>query len=161
MAVIKQESRPEAPASVEAPSFWNVIDMVTFWLVKVFVSPAQLRTLIGREIVGIAPHESGGGRSVPVYAKDSEDRTVWLNKAFTFEVPKRVGIYDLSGRGFDQDTSELHIESSQVQVFKNAAGELELKRLGYGEMVEHFGGARLTRGADGTLNSVTAEATSI
>lgn len=142
----------------EAGSFTNLIRLADRWIVKVFVSPVQLRTLVGRKIVGIAPHPKGGGRSVPVYDVENDG---WLSKWFAFEVPMQEGVYDLSARAIDGDTDEVHIESSQCVVTVDANGVYQIAKLGYGEMVEHFGGSRLKRGADGSLAEVSATAESI
>ncbi len=160
MTAVKRQKREQAPPKAEAasaPTFTNLIRMAEGFLVKVFVSPVQLRTLVGRKIVGIAPHPKGGGRSVPVYDVDNDG---WLGKWFAFVVPFAEGIYDLSARAIDGDTDEIHIESSQVQVWKDADGVFQIKRLGYGEMIEAFGGARLKKGNDGALTEVSADAES-
>ena len=157
-----RSSQPKAAADGESKSqFTNLIDLGDRWLVKCFVSPVQLRTLVGRKITGIAPHPQGGGRSVPVYDVAANG---WLAKWFAFEVPKQEGVYDLSCRAVevndDTDEVSVHIESTQVMVEKNAEGVLSIRKLGYGEMVEHFGGTRLQRGADGALSEVSAQAES-
>lgn len=155
---VAHRPKPAAQPKAEGESkFTNLIDLGDRWLVKVYVSGVQLRTLVGRRITGIAPHPSGGGRSVPTYDVEQHG---WLDKWFAFEVPKVAGVYDLSARAVDGDTDEVHIESTQVMVEANAEGVLSIRKLGYGEMVEHFGGTRLKRGADGALTEVSASAES-
>jgi len=159
MAVAKRtrQAPPKAEAATQASTFTNLVDLGDRWLVKVYVSGVQLRTLVGRKIVGIAPHPQGGGRSVPTYDVEQHG---WLDKWFAFEVPKAEGVYDLSARAVDDDTDEVHIESTQVLVEKSAEGVFSIRKLGYGEMIEHFGGQRLKRGADGALTEVSAQAES-
>ena len=166
MTTVKvNDKQAQAPAQDE--SIWNVLRLTAWnlFLVKAFVHKNQLRTLVGREIVGIAPHQAGGGRSVPVY---DVDKTGWLGKGFTFEVPMAVNadgtpkIHDLSCRvtsyDKDKDEVEFNIESSQVMVWKDAEGVFQIKRIGYGEMIEHFGGTRLKKGDDGVLTEVSIDA---
>ena len=172
MAVIsakKSTKRAPKAAPAEQPSdategsgFANVIRLTArkVFVVKQFVSKVQLRTLVGREIVGIAPHADGDGKMVPVY---DVDKTGWLDKWFAFEVPMAVNddgtpkVYDLSGRAVAQATHAIHIESGQVRVWKDADGVFQIHKHGHGEMIEHFGGTKLKRGADGTLAEVTVE----
>lgn len=154
----KRAAQPQAQATNDEKNFTNLWDLGSRWMVKVYVSTAQLRTLVGREVVGIAPHPQGGGRSVPVY---DVDKTGWLDKSFTFFVPKKVNsdgspkVYDLSARAteVDDDTDEVsvHIESTQVLVSRDEHGTYHISKMGYGEMVEHFGGTRLKRDANGAL----------
>lgn len=154
----KPKAAPKAQAAATTNSYVNLIRMATCFLVKVYVSPVQLRTLVGRKITGIQPHPNGGNRSVPTYDVENDG---WLSKWFAFEVPFVDGVYDLSARAIDGDTDEVHIESSQFLVEHDANGVAQIRKLGYGEMVEHFGGARLKRGADGELSEVALEAESI
>lgn len=159
----KRAAKPSAQGASSEKNFTNLWDLGDHWMVKVFVSNAQLRTLVGREVVGITAHPQGGGRSIPVYDVDT---TGWLDKSFTFMVPKKVNadgspkVFDLSARAIevDEDTDEVsvHIESTQVRVSRDSNGTYSIEKIGYGAMVEHFGGTRLKRDANGALTEAQA-----
>ena len=148
----RAKATPQAEQSNER---YNVLTLPNGegWLVRQWVPTALMSSLVGRQIRGIEPHPSGGGRMRPTYDVENDG---WLDKFFGFIVPRKAGTYDLSSRSVDKKTDRVQIESMQVVVEGNGASA-KISRIGFGEMIESFGGTRLTRQQNGEL--VVAEAT--
>jgi hypothetical protein len=111
----------------------NLIEFDDVWLVRLYVPSSTLRTISGREVVGVQPNASNPKRTDLTFKKDQ-----WLDKGFYVEVPKTEGIYNLTAWSADRDSGEKP-ESMQVRVVQNADDTFSISKMGYKEVLDTFG----------------------
>jgi hypothetical protein len=111
----------------------NLIEFDDVWLVRLYVPSSTLRTISGREVVGVQPNAAKPSRTDLTFKKDA-----WLDKGFYVEVPKTAGIYNLTAWAADRDAGEKP-ESMQVRVVQNADDTFSISKMGYKEVLDTFG----------------------
>ena len=130
---------------------------INAWMISLFV-PNELRRKIGGRVVeGIERNPNKPGTQRFVYKKDPsnvrEDGSVghvFLEKEFNVLVPCEEGIYDLNSHIMEEGATRETYENIHVRVTGNGA-EATIEKVGFGDVIEHFGGTRITRGTSSRM----------